>query len=80
MFVRVFLFVFGFILSVIGFVYDISYLNLLTFGYNFSFYVKFIFSRVECLLFRDFSQSAMCGSVVKSLNTQHSTLNALANR
>ena len=51
MFVRVFFFVFGFILSVIGFVYDISYLNLLTFGYNFSFYVKFIFSRVECLLF-----------------------------
>jgi len=51
MFIRVFVFVLGFIFSIIGLIYDICYLNLLTLGYNFSFYVKFIFSRVECLLF-----------------------------
>jgi len=51
MFIKFFLFLFGFVLSIIGLVYDISYLNLLTMGYNFSFYVKFIFSRIECLLF-----------------------------
>lgn len=51
MFVRVLFFVLGLVLSIIGLVYDISYLNLLTMGYNFCFYVKFIFSRIECLLF-----------------------------
>ena len=51
MFVRIVLFVFGLFFSVIGLVFDISYLNLLTIGYNFLDYVKFIFSRIECLLF-----------------------------
>lgn len=43
-----FLFV-GFGLTVIGFVYIISYLNLLTIGYNFSQYVNFIIRRIECI-------------------------------
>ncbi len=46
---RLVLFLFGFGLTTIGFVFIISYLNLLTFGYNFLEYVQFIFSRIECL-------------------------------
>lgn len=46
---RVFLFLIGFGLSVIGFVYIISYLNLLAIGYNFGEYVQFIIRQVECL-------------------------------
>ena len=46
---KVFFFLVGFGLTVIGFVYIISYLNLLSIGYNFSYYVKFIIRRVECL-------------------------------
>lgn len=38
----------GFGLSIIGFVYLISYLNLLSIGYNFKEYVQFITRRVEC--------------------------------
>lgn len=49
MYERYFLFLFGFGLTIIGFVYIISYLNLLTIGYNFWFYVKFIIRRIECL-------------------------------
>lgn len=45
---RIFFFLFGFGLMVIGFTYIILYLNLLNIGYNFSQYVNFIFSRVEC--------------------------------
>ena len=45
---RIFFFLFGFGLMVIGFTYIILYLNLLTIGYNFSEYVNFIFSRIEC--------------------------------
>lgn len=45
---RFILFLIGFGLTVIGFVYIISYLNLLTLGYNFLEYVKFIISRIEC--------------------------------
>ena len=45
---RIFFFLFGFGLMVVGFTYVILYLNLLTIGYNFLEYVKFIFSRVEC--------------------------------
>ena len=47
---RVFFFLVGFGLTVIGFVYIISYLNLLTIGYNFIDYVKFIIRRLECLI------------------------------
>ena len=49
MYQKVFVFLIGFGLTVIGFIYIISYLNLLTFGYNFSDYVKFIIRRIECL-------------------------------
>ncbi len=44
-----FIFLFGFGLTVIGLIYIISYLNLLTLGYNFWYYVKFIIRKIECL-------------------------------
>lgn len=44
------LFLIGFGFTVIGCVYIISYLNLLTFGYNFFEYAKYIIARPECLL------------------------------
>ncbi len=46
---RIFLFLVGFGFSLIGSLYIVSYLNLLTIGYNFFEYVKFIISRIECL-------------------------------
>ena len=46
--IRIFFFLVGFALLVIGLVFTILYLNLLTIGYNFSFYVNFITRRVEC--------------------------------
>lgn len=49
MFLKIFLFLIGFGLTTIGFVYIISYLNLITMGYNFWEYVNFIFRRIECL-------------------------------
>lgn len=45
---RIFFFLFGFGLMTIGFVYIILYLNLLTIGYNISYYVNFIIRRIEC--------------------------------
>lgn len=45
---RIFFFLVGFILLVIGLFFLILYLNLLTIGYNFSFYVNFITRRIEC--------------------------------
>ena len=45
---RIFFFLVGFALMVLGFSYLILYLNLLTIGYNFSFYVNFITRRIEC--------------------------------
>ena len=45
---RIFFFLFGFGLMVVGFTYIILYLNLFTIGYNFLEYVNFIFSRLEC--------------------------------
>ena len=50
MIARIFIFLLGFGLSVIGFTYIISYLNLLTLGYNFLEYVKYIVVRPECLI------------------------------
>ena len=47
--IKIFLFLIGFGLTTIGFVYIISYLNLLTIGYNFLQYVNFIIRRIECL-------------------------------
>lgn len=49
MLVRIFFFLIGFGLTVIGSVYIISYLNLLTIGYKFLEYVNFIIRRFECL-------------------------------
>lgn len=49
MFARIIFFLIGFGFTVIGFVYIISYLNLLTIGYNFLEYVKFISRQIECL-------------------------------
>lgn len=46
---RIFIFLFGFGLTTIGFLFIISYLNLLTIGYNFLEYVNFIIRRPECL-------------------------------
>ena len=45
------LFLFGILLSSVGLTFIIVYLNLLNMGYNFSEYVHFIFSKVECLIF-----------------------------
>ena len=47
---RFFIFIIGVCFSVIGFVYIISYLNLLSLGYNFLEYVKFIISKPICLI------------------------------
>lgn len=48
MIARVITFLFGYALTLIGFIYIISYLNILNLGYNFMFYVNFICRRVEC--------------------------------
>ena len=49
MLLRMFIFLTGFGLTVIGSVYIIAYLNLLSIGYNFLEYVKVISSKIECL-------------------------------
>lgn len=46
---RLFFFLLGFGLMVIGFTYIITYMNLMTMGYSFLDYFKFIISRLECL-------------------------------
>lgn len=46
--VRVFFFLMGFGLTVIGCSFIILYLNLTTMGYNFIDYVNFISRRIEC--------------------------------
>ncbi|MEG2321936.1 MAG: hypothetical protein RSB71_00400 [Bacilli bacterium] len=45
---RFFFFLIGFGLTLIGWVYIISYLNLTTIGYNFLEYVNFISGQLEC--------------------------------
>lgn len=50
MIARIFFFLLGFGLSVIGFTYIIGYLNLLTMGYSFIEYLVFIFKRSECVI------------------------------
>ena len=49
MFLKLYLFLFGYGLTIISLSYIIIYLNLLTIGYNFLEYVKFISRRIECL-------------------------------
>ena len=46
---RMFFFLLGFGLMVIGFTYIITYMNLMSMGYSFSQYLSFIVSKVECL-------------------------------
>ena len=46
---KILLFLFGFGLTVMGLMYIIFYLNLLSIGYNFFEYVKFIIRRIECI-------------------------------
>lgn len=46
--VRIFFFLLGFGLMVIGSSYIILYLNLTAMGYNFANYVNFISRRIEC--------------------------------
>ncbi len=50
MITRIIFFLIGFGFSIIGFVFIISYLNLITIGYNFNEYVNFISSNIECLI------------------------------
>lgn len=47
---RIFLFLIGFGLLIIGFTYIIMYLNLMAIGYSFIDYIVFIIMRIECLL------------------------------
>lgn len=61
MFARLTFFLIGFGLTVIGFVYIISYLNLMTIGYNFWEYVQFIIRRLECLF-------AIIGLIIMTLS------------
>jgi len=48
--IKPFIFLFGFGLSIIGFIYIITYLNYLSIGYSLINYFSFILSRFECLL------------------------------
>jgi hypothetical protein len=50
MFNRVLLFLLGFGLTVVGFTFIITYLNLTTMGYTVFDYLKFIIRRIECVL------------------------------
>lgn len=50
MIIRITIFLIGFGFSVIGFVFIISYLNLIPLGYNFLEYVNFIVRKGECLI------------------------------
>ena len=46
---RTFFFLLGFGFMVIGFTYVITYLNLLSMGFDLTTYLKYVFSSVECL-------------------------------
>ncbi len=49
MFVRILIFLIGFGLTLIGSIYIILYMNLMTIGYSFKEYVNFIIRRHECI-------------------------------
>ncbi len=49
MLTKIFLFLLGYALTLIGLIFIISYLNLLSIGYNFLEYVNFIIRRCECI-------------------------------
>ena len=46
----IWLFLLGFGMAIIGFMYIILYLNYLSIGYSFGDYLKIVFSKGECLL------------------------------
>jgi len=48
---RIILFIISFLLMVFGCTFIFVYINLFSFGYTILDYLKFIFSRVECLCF-----------------------------
>lgn len=50
-FIKYLFLIIGIILTSSGLTFIISYLNLLTIGYNLTNYVKFISGKVECLNF-----------------------------
>lgn len=45
---KVFYFLLGFLLMVIGFFYTIVYINLISFGYNIKEYFLYLITRYEC--------------------------------
>ena len=47
---RLLFFLLGFGFMVIGFTYIITYLNLISMGYSFNLYLRYILGRGECLL------------------------------
>ena len=49
MITKIFIFLLGYSLTLISLIFIISYLNLLSIGYNFLEYVNFIIRRLECL-------------------------------
>lgn len=46
---KIFILTLGIILTITGIIYIISYLNLITIGYNFFEYVHFIIRKIECI-------------------------------
>ena len=48
--IRIFIFGLGIFLCSLGLMFDVLYINLITMGYSFLDYVKFIISRSECYL------------------------------
>lgn len=48
---RIFLFIVGFLLMVLGSFYIIVYINLFSLGYTIFEYLEYIFSRYECYYF-----------------------------
>ena len=50
MYIRVLLYVIGFLLSIIGSIYIIMYLSYLSIGYSFIDYLNFVITRGECLI------------------------------
>lgn len=49
--IRLVLFIIGFVSSVVGLFFIFLYINLLTLGYTFLEFVKFIISKPYCLIF-----------------------------
>ena len=48
---RFFLLIVGINICSISIMFDLAYLNLLTWGFSFFDYLKFIFTRLECVMF-----------------------------